>query len=83
MTFEEKCLNLLQEYGMWPDQAMEVLEMVKADEANKAMIGRWSDSVEGYPASLIAVLWLSVKDVALQYIDANCPTAWFRTMFAN
>ncbi len=83
MTIQERILELLQEHGMWPDQAAEVVEMVKADKANEAMAGRWDDSAEGYSISLIAALWFSIKDTALQYIDANCPKAWFRPMFTG
>ncbi len=82
MTLEEKFKKLLFESGMFESDAEAVMEAVKADSANKAMAGRWSDMAEGYPKALYGLLWVEVKRAALKYIDANCPQAWFRPMFA-
>ena len=83
MTIEEKIEKWLFNSGMFEDQAKAVMEMVKADKANEAMEGRWGDSAEGYPDVLFSVLLMSVRDAALEYIDANCPLAWFRPMFVR
>ncbi len=53
------------------------------DKANKAMANRWSDTADDYPAPLFTVLKMSVKHSALEYIDANCPEAWFRPIFVG
>lgn len=78
MTFEDKLKAMLVERGLFDDQADEILALVKADEANKAMRGRWQDNIEEYPPQMIVVLWISVKDAALKWIDEHCPQASFR-----
>lgn len=83
MTFEEKLLELLQELGMFSNQAEEVLEMVKKDKANESMDGRWADDISDYPDTIIKILWFGAKYTALAYIDENCPKAWFRPMFES
>lgn len=68
---------------MSPEQSKAVMGRVIAAEWNESMIGRWNDGVDGYPASLLAVLWMTTKDEALKYIDEVCPKAWFRQIFAE
>jgi len=81
MTIEEKVKEWLVGQGMFENQAAVVLEMMKADEANEAMAGRWADRIEGYHSGFFAIIAVSARDAALRYIDANCPHAWFRPMF--
>lgn len=80
MTFEEELKRLLTDNGMFDSQeASEIMETVKRQD--KVMLHRWSADISGYPDTVINVLWLSVRQEALKYIDANCPLAWFRSMF--
>lgn len=81
MTIKDKAEQMLFERGMFKEQAEEVVRRVMADPANEAMQGRWNDDVEGYPAPLMAAIWLSVKGAALDYIVENYPKAWFRSQF--
>ena len=83
MTVEEKLKNMLVERGMFENQANAVMEAVKTDKGNEAMLGRWNEPANAYPETLYLVLWSSVKDAALAWIDENCPRAWFRPMFAE
>ncbi len=69
--------------GLFPAPAAAVMEAVKADPANEVMIGRWTDDVEGYPPQIMAAAWYSAKHYALVWIDANCPKACFRPIFAG
>lgn len=82
-TIEDKLKEMLFNHGLFEDQTATVMEMMKADEVNEAMEGRWGENVEDYPPVLLSVLWLSMRDCALRYIDANCPKAWFRSLFVN
>ena len=82
MTFEEKIRTLLIDHGLWPEQAKAVMEVIKKSEITKAMVShRWGDDIEGYPAPVLMVLWMSSKSIALEWIDENCPQAFFRPMF--
>lgn len=82
MKLQEKFENMLVESGMFPEQAREVMQAVMDDEASESMRGRWQDDEEDYPSGLIAAIWYSVKDHAREWIDANCPKAWYRPLFA-
>ena len=81
MTFEDKIKEMLVEHGMFENDAAAIVETMKADEVNEPMAHRWNDSVEDYPQSVLIILWASARATALEYIDANCPKAWFRPMF--
>jgi len=83
MTFEEAVKNMLYNCGMFERQAEAVSKAMKADEANAAMKDRWNDNIEDYPPVMMALMWMSAKQHALQYIDENCPNAWFRPLFAE
>ena len=81
MTFKEKMVELLHGQGMFQSQAEAVVELVIADPANEAMKGRWNEDIAGYPPEIVAVLWLSTKHTAREWIAENCPRAWFRPLF--
>ena len=83
VTIENKIKEILVSHGLLEKQAAAIVEMVKADEANEAMERQWKDDAEGYPSVLLSALWHSVERCALQYIDANCPEAWFRSLFVR
>lgn len=85
MTVEEKLMGYLVERGMSPEGAGEVLEAFKAevktltpgdnvslgtdaDKCPRLLYDAWEDEINHH-----AVLW----------IDANCPHAWYRPMFAK
>ena len=81
MTIKEYLSKALEDRGMFPHQAVEVVAGVV--EATTEMAGRWDDDTEGYPPQMLAVLWYSVDRAALKWIDENLPKAWFRPMFVK
>jgi len=83
MTFVKKLLTMLEERGLSKAQAEGIIDLAKVDERIPAMDNRWNEQVEGYPDQVISLLWMSVSDIALEWIDANCPKAWFRAMFVQ
>lgn len=83
MTIREWAEGYCRERGMFPDQAKAVIDALAADEIGKPMLGRWDDRVDGYPPPMMAVLAISIDDRAVRWIDANCPKAWFRPVFAG
>ena len=80
-TIEETLKDRLVGNGVFPDMAEKIMAIVKADDINKAMQGRWNEPPETYPSSVLAILWVSTKHTALEWIIENCPNAWFRPMF--
>ncbi|HUV95763.1 MAG TPA: hypothetical protein VMX14_13190 [Anaerolineae bacterium] len=83
MTIEQAIKNWLCSQGMSNSQAAAVIEMMKADEDNKSMQNRWDTMVEDYTDIVMIILLDSAKQTALEYIDANCPRAFFRSLFAE
>jgi hypothetical protein len=81
MTIEDKIKEMLVGRGMFDGQAAEVMKIVKAKDIHESMMHRWDDNMEDYSQALLVVLWASAKATALEYIDAECPLAWFRPMF--
>ena len=81
MTIEDKIKEMLIEHGLFDNQAAEIIEAMKVDEINEPMEHRWTDKVDDYPPQMLTILWAGAKYQALEYIDANCPEAWFRPMF--
>ena len=87
MTIREYLEGKLVERGLFEDQAHEVMNRVIAEDANSKtgpiMGNRWQDVAEGYPPQLFAVLWISVKQHTLAWIDESKPHAWYRPLFAE
>lgn len=85
MTFEQWMRDKLTNCGMFPDQVDVVIARVKAAPENEVMAQRWHDKIGDYrhPDPMVNVLWFTTKRHALEYIDAECPKAWFRPMFVS
>ena len=83
MTIEEKMRQMLVENGLFEQDCNAVMEIVKGYKHTESMKSRWGDAVDGYPDSLLVVVWMSVKQAAVEWIDTNCPLAWYRPMFAE
>lgn len=79
MTIKAKIVELLVSHGMFEDDARTVLQ--ELEKGNDSMRGRWDEDTAAYPQPLLATLWYSAKVEALKWIDANCPNAWYRSMF--
>ncbi len=83
-TIEGKLKDRLVANGMFPEQAQAVIDMAKnRTDLFPDMESRWADEVEGYPQQAIAVLWFGIKHIALEWIDANLPQAWYRPLFSG
>lgn len=81
MTFEKWMRDRLINSGMFPDQVDAVVERVKAAPENESMAQRWNDDASGYAPQMLSILWLTTKRHALEYIEAECPQAWFKPLF--
>lgn len=84
MTFEQKMRKMLEQCGMWPDGLEATMKEAKEGELLKdTMRGRWSDTIEGYSTVVVTGLWLNVRSLALDWVDANCPKAWYRPLLTG
>jgi hypothetical protein len=84
-TVEQKLHSYLFERGMFPDQADQVIAKFK--DAVKALtpndVIKYDSPADDYPPQLYAVWSLELGDVAVEWIDENCPKAWYRPLFAG
>ncbi len=88
MTLTEYMIKQLIDRGMWEKDATEVLAAVKAEGTiNGTKDVHWSDQVgsspSGYPIQLIAALLMVVKYRALEWVDKNCPKAFYRELLTD
>jgi hypothetical protein len=79
-TIKRTLIEKLQENGLWLQEAEEVMAMVEADPANKDMQGRWDESPEDYPPSIMVLAWMSARDKALEWIERNKPKHFAKGM---
>jgi len=47
------------------------------------MQDRWKNPAETFSPQMLAVLWVTAKSEAVQWIDENAPKHWARPMFAE
>lgn len=84
MTFENFVRDYLYNNGMFEKDVEKVIDLAKQDEVLvDTMQGRWQDDMEGYPPFTQSLLVMTVNAVAVRYIDANQPKAWYRAVFAT
>ncbi len=81
MTFEKWAQNFLAERGMFNERAKEVIEATKDAKENEAMMSRWKDDISDYPNAMLKVMSMTLREHAMEWIVANMPQAWFRSMF--
>lgn len=81
MTIEQRLTKMCFDNGMFLTNAQAVMDLVTSKENEPLfpnMVRRWADNEDEYPSQLLAVLWFGVKSIAVNWIDANVPQAWYR-----
>ena len=86
MTILKRLTEQLQQKGMFPDDAQNIMSRAVEQSQNRKsalypMKSRWDDDAEGYPPQLLAITWVAIKAIALEWIDEHYPQAWYRSMF--
>lgn len=82
MTIRTKLHDLLTEHGLWPEEAEAVLFELENAKSSESMKGHWNDREEDHPPQLVAVLFMSAKRHAVDWIDKNKPRHFARPMLA-
>lgn len=83
MTVKNQLIEMLIERGMFESQARDLME-ASIPELNKMVDDyevQWDRPSAGYPKAIIGALFVCLKPLALEWIEANCPQAWFKPMF--
>ena len=85
MTVREKLEEVLVNHGLWPEEASIVFELMLERSVQGDGLGevKWNDSAEAYPAQLLAVVLLILKERAVEWIDANKPKHFARVALAH
>lgn len=82
-TTRQRCLAILTNKGMFDREAEAVLAkaMPKIEVGGYQMT--WERPASEYPDALYAVIGMILNNTALEWIDENCPMAWYRPLFAG
>lgn len=83
MTFRQWAEEFCVERGMFSNDAKKVVELLMADPSFDSMQCRWEDDVSGYPPQMQSVLIVSLKEVAISYIEDKKPKAWYKSLFQS
>lgn len=83
MTVQEQLEQKLIECGMFNHQAKEVVALA-IPEISKITDNyqiTWNSPSDNYPEAIYSVLFMTVKPIALKWIEEHAPMAWFKPMF--
>jgi len=82
-TIKGKLSKMLMQNGMTETQANEVLVIAipKMNDIVEDYNIDFNDSSDTYPKAIYTVLFMTVKQTALEWIEKNIPMAWFKPMF--
>lgn len=81
MNTRERFEKMLYDHGMFPDQAKQVMSIAVTKMLIPDYNITWNRPAEEYPEAFYTIGWLLVRKVAREWIEKNCPKAWFRPMF--
>ena len=84
MNTREKFEKMLQDRGMFPQQASEVMKIAMPiiDKAVDNYRFTWEQPADEYPETRYAIIYVShVREIALEWLKENLPRAWFLPMF--
>jgi hypothetical protein len=83
MTVREKLESMLVANGMFENQAKEVIELSipKLNELADGYKITFESASNQYPDMIYNLWYMTIKPIALKWIDDNKPKAWFRKMF--
>ena len=83
MTVAEKIVDNLVKMGLSDGEAKEVFVLAKPelDGTISNYNITWDRPHDEYSDVLYAIWMMSIKEIGLQWIEDNCPQAWFKPMF--
>ena len=83
MTTREKFEKMLTDRGMWPKEATAVMDLAIIEIDGDECGIKWGAPAGDYPNTIYAVLYLTIRPIALKYIDDTIPKAFYRSMFTE
>jgi hypothetical protein len=79
MTVETAMTTYLISNGMSDNQAESVI--IESKESMSDTFNNWDSEMDAYSSVLQSLLVTTVKQVALGWLNANKPSAWFKPVF--
>lgn len=80
----EYFFGYLTNNGLWPKEAIPIIEGVSSGgEVLETMQGRWKDPVTAYGEPLLAVVLISIRSYAREWLEVNAPNHFAKMMFAD
>jgi len=83
MTIEQKIRKLLEEHGLWPEKNVDAVMKIYKETHPEIEDKVWSEPESAYPPQMIAVIWAGMCHTVVEWIDENCPQAFYRPMFTG
>lgn len=83
MTFRQFALDYLDHREVSRDQAIAIVDRLIDHPAAAEMRDRWDEDTSGYPPVIATIITITLRQVAVEWIDENCPEAWFRPAFVR
>ena len=83
MTVEQFAVDYLNKNGMFENDAKTVVEFARTHELMEAMADSWQKPIEGYPEPMKIFLLISLRRIAVEWIEANQPEAWYKAVFVD
>lgn len=82
MTIRNRMETELVNCGLWPDEAKIVMDKLES-ESHSPMKYRYNEDETAYPVRLLAVILRTVKNKAIEWIDANAPKHFARGLLKD
>lgn len=83
MNTREKFESMLVANGMFESQAKQVMDVAipELDNMFSDYKFTWNRPAEEYADVIYNIVYMSLKPIALKWIEENAPLAWFKPMF--
>ena len=83
MTTQEKFESIIYNMGVFENDAKAIIETAKPELAALLPSYKitWDRPASEYPEPFYNVAMITVKKVALKWIEENKPNAWFKAVF--
>jgi len=82
-TVKEHLLNELTLHGLSDNEADKILISVTESDNTVSLVEVFGNEWNGYPASFQVIVWITICQFALRYIDECKPAHWARSMFTT